>query len=46
MPGINAFKTYMGGQIFSIFDILEGKMRSLIAFKVISSIFNYGNTGG
>ena len=44
MPGINAFKTYMGGQIFSIFGILEGKIRSPIAFKVISSIFNYGNT--
>ena len=34
MPGINAFKMYRGGQIFSIFGQLKGKIRSPIAFKL------------
>ena len=34
MPGINAFKMYRQGQMFSIFGLLKGKIRSPIAFKL------------
>ena len=34
MPGINAFKMYRGGQIFSIFGLLKGKIKVPISFKL------------